>query len=65
MKIVFINNFFVRFMVSEIPRMSVFVHCPYSLTFPYIAYICNLNYTIINKNVIAFIITIIHFRILD
>ena len=36
MIIVFINNFFVGFMVSEIPRVSVFGHCPYSVTFPYI-----------------------------
>ena len=26
--------FFVGFMVSEIPRVSVFGHCPYSVTFP-------------------------------
>ena len=25
----FITHFFVRFMVSEIPRVSVFGHCPY------------------------------------
>ena len=36
MNIVFIKYFFVGFMVSEIPRVSVFVHCPYSVTFPYI-----------------------------
>ena len=35
MNIVFINNFFVECMVSEIPRVSVFGHCPYSVTFPY------------------------------
>ena len=26
---------FVGFMVSEIPRVSVFGNCPYSVTFPY------------------------------
>ena len=36
MNILFINIFFVGFMVSEIPRVSVFGHCPYSVTFPYI-----------------------------
>ena len=34
MNILLINIFFVRFMVSEIPRVSVFGHCPYSVTFP-------------------------------
>ena len=29
------SNFFAGFMVSEIPRVSVFGHCPYSVTFPY------------------------------
>ena len=33
--ILFIKLFFVGFMVSEIPRVSVFGHCPYSVTFPY------------------------------
>ena len=28
--------FFVGFIVSELPRVSVFVHCPYSVTFHYI-----------------------------
>ena len=32
MNIVFIKHFSVRFMVSEIPRVSVFGHCPYSVT---------------------------------
>ena len=35
MNILFIKHFFVGFMVSEIPRMSLFGHCPYSITFPY------------------------------
>ena len=38
MNILFINIFFVRFMVSEIPRVSVFRQCPYSVTFPYNSY---------------------------
>ena len=33
MNIFFIKHFFVGFMVSEIPRVSVFGHCPY-LDFP-------------------------------
>ena len=36
MNILFIKHFFVGFMVSEIPRVSVFGHCPYSVTFPYV-----------------------------
>ena len=36
MNILFINIFCVGFMVSEIPRVAVFEHCPYSVTFPYI-----------------------------
>ena len=39
MHILFIKHFFVGFMVSEIPRVSVFGHCPYSVTFPYM-YTC-------------------------
>ena len=39
MNILFITNFFVGFMVSEIPRVSVFGHCSYSVTFPYREYI--------------------------
>ena len=35
MNILLIKHFFVGFMVSEIPRVSVFGHCPYSVTFPY------------------------------
>ena len=34
MNILFIKHFFVGFMVSEIPRVSVFGQCPYSVTFP-------------------------------
>ena len=34
MNILFIKPFFLGFMVSEIPRVSVFGHCPYSVTSP-------------------------------
>ena len=36
MNILFIKHFFVGFMVSEIPRVSLFGHCPYSVTLPYV-----------------------------
>ena len=36
MNFLFIKNYFVGFMVSEIPRVSVFGHSQYSITFPYI-----------------------------
>ena len=36
MNILFIKHFFVGFMVSDIPRVSVFCQYPYSVTFPYI-----------------------------
>ena len=36
MNILFIKHFFVGFMVSEIQRVSLFGHCPYSVTFPYV-----------------------------
>ena len=36
MNILFIKYFCVGFMVSEIPRVSVFGHFPYSVTFPYV-----------------------------
>ena len=35
MNMLFITNFVVRFIVYEIPRVSVFGHCPYLVTFPY------------------------------
>ena len=38
MTMLFIKHFFVGFMVSEIARVSVFGHCPYSVTFP-----CNIS----------------------
>ena len=41
MNILYIKHFFVGFIVSEIPRVSVFGNSPYSVTFPYI-YICYL-----------------------
>ena len=36
MNILLIKHFFVGCMVSKIPRVSVFGHCPYSVTFPYV-----------------------------
>ena len=39
MNILFIKHIFVGFMVSEIPRVSVFGHCPYSVTFLHNIYI--------------------------
>ena len=35
MNVLFIKHFFVEFMVSKIPRVSVLRHCPNSVTFPY------------------------------
>ena len=35
MNILLIKHFFVGFMVSEIPRVSIFGYCPYSVNFPY------------------------------
>ena len=32
MNILFIKHFFLGFIVSEIPRVSAFGHCPYSVT---------------------------------
>ena len=43
MNFVFIKHFFVGVIVSEIPRVSVFGYCPYSVTFPYI-FIINIIY---------------------
>ena len=37
MNILFIKHLCIGFMVSEIPRVSVFGNCPYSVTFPYIS----------------------------
>ena len=36
MNMLFIKHFFVGFMVSEIPRVSDFGYCPYSVTLTYI-----------------------------
>ena len=47
MNILFVKHFFVRFMVSEILRVSVFRHYPYSVTFPYIML---LKITVNNNN---------------
>ena len=38
MNILFNKHFFVGFMVSAIPRVSVFWNCSYSVTFPYMSY---------------------------
>ena len=35
MNMLFITQFCVGLVVYEIQRVSVFVHCPYSVTFPY------------------------------
>ena len=45
MNMIFIKHYFVGFMVSEIPRESVFGYCPYSVTFPYL--ICQRYYFIL------------------
>ena len=44
MNIVFIKHVFVGCMVSEISRVSVFGHCPYLVTFPYIYALYNLYF---------------------
>ena len=51
MNILLTTHFVVGFMVSEIPRVSVFGHCPYSVTFPYYTYIVHLfeAYTCISR----------------
>ena len=41
MNILFTNIFFVGFMVFEIPRVSIFGHSPYSVTFLYVLYHVN------------------------
>ena len=47
MNMVSIKHFFVEFMVSEfIPIVSVFGHCPYSVTFPYSSIVFIYMYTI-------------------
>ena len=37
MNMLFINNFFIGFMISEIPKELIIRHFPYSVTFPYIS----------------------------
>ena len=44
MNILFIKFFFVGFMVFEIPRVYVFGHWPYSVTFLYITTCYSSNY---------------------
>ena len=51
MNMLSINIFVVGFMVSEIPRVSVFGHCPYSVTFPYIYILHESHYFIIYLNI--------------
>ena len=46
MNILFIKHFFVGFMVSEIPGVSVFGHFPFSVTFLYIVYTVYMIYYI-------------------
>ena len=50
MNMLFTKHFFVGYMVSEIPRVSIFGHCPYSVTFPYklLISIDFLDYKILN-----------------
>ena len=43
MNIVLIIYFLVGFMVYEIPRVSVFGHSPYSVTFPYMIHHTYIN----------------------
>ena len=43
MNILFIKHFFIGCMVYEIPRVSVFGHCPYSVTLPYLDVLINSN----------------------
>ena len=48
MNIVLIKHIFVGFMVSEIPRVSIFWHCP--VTFPY--YVVNVLIIILTIDII-------------
>ena len=58
MNSLFIQHFFVGFMVSEIPRVSVFGHCPYSVTFPYNIY-ANI-FILANRNIISSYHIVLH-----
>ena len=63
MNILFIKHFFVEFMVSDIPRVSVFGHCPYSVTFPYTILF---TYIILHKTFIyVFNFIILYFLIIN
>ena len=42
MNILFNKHFLIGFMVSEISRVSVFGHCPYSVTFPLLIFMENI-----------------------
>ena len=50
MNILFINIFFVGFILSEIPRVSVLGHCPYSVTFLYMKIYSSNNKLMIDGN---------------
>ena len=57
MNILFTKHFFLGFMVSEIPRVSVFGHCPYSVTFPYV--VLMRDYHLFIQNYIRYFLNII------
>ena len=63
MKIVFIKHFFVVIIGSEIPKVSVFGHCPYSVTLHYIcllySYITLYN-TYIVSSILLYCITYLY-----
>ena len=62
MNIVFITYFFVGFMVFEIPTVSVFGHCPYSVIFHIgeLVDIKLLYYYLLKAYIYLFIIQYIH-----
>ena len=41
MNMLFIQHFFVGCIVTEIPRVSLYGHYPYSVTYPYVYIIIN------------------------
>ena len=51
MNILFIEHFFVGFMVYKIPIVSIFEQCPYLVTFQYCILLFNL-YLLINMYII-------------
>ena len=52
MNILFIKHFFVGFMVSEIPRVSVLWQSPLLILYIYIAYTI-ITYDILYKNIVG------------